>query len=468
LTWPKFSADREENAQQLLTRFKRFCTAFDVELEEWEARVSLDVFRGVREVWVLIPKGNGKSGWLALLGLFHLCLVERAYVPLGAAAVDQAALVYEEIERFAKHPSIARRVRVQPGYKTARSLQLGGKLKVYSSDGARAHGPGPTLALVDEYWAHQNNGLFVAFRGGLGKRSGQLVGGTTAGTDPKSPLGQLLGRAKRLKDVTHEDALTVYRSADGRFALYEWACREDEDLEDPHVLKRANPASFVTVDWLREQIESPSMHPDEVAQFHANVWTRGGKGWLRPGMWARCLKPRRIPKHADVYLGVDIGLTEDSSAVVTAWPHDGKVFLRASIFDPPGDGRELDLGEVENYIREQARKYRVREVVYDPFMFARSAQTLSDEGLYMVKFPQTNERMAPATMSLYEAIKTGAVEHDGDPRYAEHVNNGVIAMTERGRRVTKRKALGPIDALVATVIVFARSARGVPSIGVEW
>jgi phage terminase large subunit-like protein len=87
-------------------------------------------------------------------------------------------------------------------------------------------------------------------------------------------------------------------------------------------------------------------------------------------------------------------------------------------------------------------------------MFVRSAQMLGDEGFEMLEFPQTNERMAPASTRLYEAIMQRVVVHDGDETFAAHVAGGAIADTERGWRLTKRKATVRIDALIALVMAF--------------
>ena len=44
----------------------------------------------------------------------------------------------------------------------------------------------------------------------------------------------------------------------------------------------------------------------------------------------------------------------------------------------------------------------------------------------MVRFEQTNARMAPASMGLRRAILEGRLVHDGDPVLAGHVAAGVV------------------------------------------
>ena len=242
--------------------------------------------------------------------------------------------------------------------------------------------------------------------------------------------------------------------------MLEWACGPDDDLSDPAVVKRANPASFVTEDFLAEQIASPGLTPWEFARYHANVWTAGDEGWLPPKAWAGCEEQGlELPPGADVWLGVDIGLKKDRAALVAVSPleDDRARFAAAAveIFDPPGEGWSLDLAEVEQAIRDAAERWIVRGVVYDPWQFVRSSELLSDEGLLMIEFPQRNERMCPASHALYDAIVSGRLAHAGERRFADHVAAGAKTWTERGWRLTKRKAKKPMDALIALCIAFS-------------
>jgi phage terminase large subunit-like protein len=77
----------------------------------------------------------------------------------------------------------------------------------------------------------------------------------------------------------------------------------------------------------------------------------------------------------------------------------------------------------------------------------------------MVEHPMTNARMAPESEALHEAIMRGLIRHDGDPEFASHVNSGVPTETERGWRLTKRKAKDKIDALIALLMAYDLAQR---------
>ena len=71
-------------------------------------------------------------------------------------------------------------------------------------------------------------------------------------------------------------------------------------------------------------------------------------------------------------------------------------------------GGKVRLEQVEEFIRELARRYRVREVAYDPRYFARSAEILEEAGLTMVEFLQASGPMADAYQAFYQEALEGS------------------------------------------------------------
>lgn len=444
--------------------FRRLCGAVGLELEPFQRRIVREVFAGRRELLVLIPRGNGKTTLFAALALYHLLVVPRARVFLAASAVNQALVAYDvAVELTRSHPSVEKVLRRLPGYREIRNPKLHGTLKVLSSDADRAHGLQPTLALIDELHAHPKDDLYVALKTALGKRpEAQLVTITTAGYDEERVLHRL--RAAYLEGrpepaVRGEPRLTVVRNEPANAAMFEWACRPDEDLADPGVVKRANPASFVTEGFLAEQVASPGLPPWEFARYHANVWTPTFASWLPHGAWKQCFEVGvSIPEGVEVIVGVDVGIQKDTSAVVVLWQRDDlRWVVEAQVWKPPASG--LDLAVVEQALRDLADRFQVREVVYDPWAFRRSAEMLENEGLLMVEFPANNARTVPASARLFEAISRRELVHDGDPVLAAHVNAGVKVDTERGWRLAKAKAKRPIDALYALMLAFSQAEQ---------
>jgi hypothetical protein len=117
--------------------------------------------------------------------------------------------------------------------------------------------------------------------------------------------------------------------------------------------------------------------------------------------------------------------------------------------------------EVEEAIRFACRRWQVREIVCDPYRWARTYQVLEDEGLPIVEFPQSPARMIPATTRFYEAVMNGSLTHSGDPRLARHMTNCVIKTDSRGSRLSKDAKASPrkIDLAVAAVMALERAVQ---------
>lgn len=99
----------------------------------------------------------------------------------------------------------------------------------------------------------------------------------------------------------------------------------------------------------------------------------------------------------------------------------------------------------------------MREVCFDPWSFRESAEMLADEGLPMVEFDQGSARMSPASDRLYELIREGRLVHDGDEELRQQILAAVVAETDRGWRISKRKSQARIDACVALAMAADRA-----------
>ncbi len=158
---------------------------------------------------------------------------------------------------------------------------------------------------------------------------------------------------------------------------------------------------------------------------------------------------------SETWLGVDVGLKHDSTAVVAIQRrHDGRMHPKARIWLPQADGR-LDVADAMHHIRQLCELYDVQQIAYDPRFFDLPAQMLADEGYPMLEFPQTQERLSPAVTHAYEQIKRGEVSHDGDEGFSTQVLNAVARYNERGFTLAKSKSRDRIDSAVAMCMALA-------------
>lgn len=408
-----------------------------------------------RETLVLLPRGNGKSTLAAALALHHLTTTRRPQVIIAASSRDQARVLHEAArDMVIDDPWLAERVDIR--WRELRAS--GGTLRCISSDAGKAHGLAPTLVIADELhtWpAGAGSDLYVALRTALGKRDARLLCLTTAGHDHESLLGRLRARGLELGRAQRRGPLTATSDGAGGLALLEWAMRPDAEPLDLGALAAANPASFVTRDWLREQVQAPGLAPWAVARLHGNRWTAGEAQWLPAGAWEACRDPDAAPDESEVIIAIDVGGTR-SQTVVLALTTDLRV---AAVHALDGDEAAIEAAAI---VQALAHRYTVREVVYDPWRWRAEALRLEADGFPapLVEFQQSNARMVPASEQLYAAVTERRLRHPANPVLDRHVHAARARQTPRGWRLEKSTRGEPIDAAVCLAMAVERAQAG--------
>jgi phage terminase large subunit-like protein len=462
--------------QYTLAGFADFCSELRLEsgqpfaLEPFQRMMLADHFDGATEITIIIPKKNGKTTLLAALALYHLENWPEADCVIGASSRDQARILFRQAAGLVRRSRMEERFDVKSGYGEIRLRAQGrdgARVRVLAADASTGDGVIPTLALVDELHRHPSADLYGVFRDGLGPRGGRMLTISTAGAALDSPLGVLRKQAHELESFRRDKQARYNHasSADGSFVLHEWCLDATDDVDDMAVVAVANPASWQTEKELRRRHDSPSMTPWQWRRFACGVWTEGEEPWIDPAMWDRLRDDAlELDPEAPVWVGVDLGVRRDSTAIVTvAARGGGEVAVKARILAPGPEGLPLEL--VEAKIREACAGRDVRGVMYDPWTFRRSAEILAADGLPMVEFPQSAERMANASENLYRLIEAGQLVHDGDPLLRAHVVAGVTKATERGWRLVKDPKLSrPIDALIALAMAALPAAQTLQSL----
>ena len=450
------------------------------ELEDWQ-RAFVDEFykrdeegRRIYRLGVLgVPRGNGKSPLAAGLGLYEL-LTRRDSpdVFCAAGSREQARIVFNFARSFVETGPLLDVVRV--GRNELIYPDGTGSMRVVSADGSLQFGHSVSCAIVDEahvFATQKHQDLWEAFETALHKRLDSfLLAITTAGSDRTSLLGRLVESSLAQLSLERPDSgLTVGRDEENGVLLWWYAAPDTAELDDEATWRAANPASWVDLRDLRRQRNSPGTSESAFRRLHLNQWTHAEDVWITPARWAACRSEEEIPEGAEVFVGVDASFSGDATAVAWAWKNDeGTILVRAHIWsaleETPAHvhvaGGHINLEAVEDFITALGQRYRVREVVYDPAFFARSAEILSARGLTVASLDQRSAPMREAWSQFYEAVNAGALAHEGDAILTAHVLNAAAHVDPSGHwKVRKIKQSHKIDGLVASVIAYSRAAR---------
>jgi phage terminase large subunit-like protein len=418
------------------------------------------------------PRGQGKSslgGAMAVWALFDDDETGSPQVPIVAMTLLQAqmscwgvALAMIETE-----PELRRRALIYTGVGTSRVIVPfnRGAMFPIANDAPGLQGLDPSFALVDEI-GFQPVGSWDSLRMGAGKRSrSTIIGVGTPGLDRDNALFHI-------RKAHHEG-----QKLPGLY-FRELAAPEGCRIDDHRAWKTANPALRTCKEdckrahhhgFLRQsalEVDVGITPPDYFRVFRLGQWVEGVNSWLGAtggSLWDSLKAPFDFQRAAPTWIGVDVGIKRDSTAVVAVQKGaDGHLHASAR-FWVPSDDSPVDVTDVMEHLRELARAYDVQAISFDPRFFDVPAKMLSDEGLPLVEIPQSVERMTGVLGSLLELIKRGELHHDGDDLLRRHVLNAVPRFNERGFTLQKSKSRGKIDGAIALGLAADRALREAPT-----
>ena len=440
-------------------------------LESWQLEImgealATDDDDGAAPFWssvvILLPRKAGKTTMLAAYALYRFFTDEtQPEILLAAASDKQAGRLFDTCVQFIRRsPELSELAALREYVGEIGRVDGGGKILRMASSAEMLHGYSPSLVICDELHAwtkpSQRKAWAALTTAGGARVNTQVFTITTAGDAnerEESILGRMLDRNEAVGDLEKFPGLTISRNHDARTLIYNYSA-PTKDPTDVDSMKLANPASWITKEYLRRQAANPELTAEEVLQFHGCVWVAGSQAWI-PGDWWNAAIDRDavIPGGGRVAIGVDVGIVHDATACVMAYrrPEDDRIILEAKIWTPK-PGRNVDLADVEEWVRWADANYRI-SCFYDPRFFERSAQVLDGEGVTMVTMPQNSATMADAYQLFYSMMSEGQVRHAGsDEVFAAHVLHAAAVKTDRGWKVSKMKQRQRIDALVAAVM----------------
>lgn len=183
----------------------------------------------------------------------------------------------------------------------------------------------------------------------------------------------------------------------------------------------------------------------------------------------------------DVYVGLDLSLTNDNTGVVMVTRDEyGHLVSRPMCFIPTDRvdiktkeekcdyQHYIDLGlcmacgtniiaygKVEDYIIEtlqQEYNVNILAVGYDRYNAISTVNKLEENGIDCIEIRQHSSVLHPATKLLYEEITTHNFRYETNQLYEINFVNAICTYdTNLNRYVTKKKSNGKIDLVVATI-----------------
>lgn len=453
----------------------------------WQRRLIYELFeigeddlRRYRWALVGIPKKNGKTELAAALALF-LLIGDHEPSPLvvcAAASEDQADLVFGAAKTMCEMSPTLSQVTERYSSEILVPSLPGAKLRRVAAAAGTNDGQNIHAVICDELHEWQGTkgeNVWKVLTNGTGARRQPLVFQiTTAGYDVE---GTVCGQ-----QYTYGKQVRAGEVDDPRYYFHWIEAPAGSDYRDPAVWAACNPSYGVTVHqaFFEDQLKKGESN---FRRYYQNQWVASEELWLPFGAWDACHAPDlELDPSLPAYVGTDVSNKKDATAVVVAQKIGERIVLRARTWANPypekhalHDGWRVNNEWIKEHLRALFAEFPVPasqidgEVMrgpafyYDPWNFRESADQLALEGLNMVEYSQTHQRMVPASLALYEAIVKKRAAHDGDPTLKTHIENVTADQTPRGARISKPKgSKRHIDAAVAAAIAVEAAQQPAP------
>lgn len=187
-----------------------------LKLSDWQLFCTVNVYgfywteskrRRFREAFVLVPRKNGKTFWVAGLGLGHLCIDGEygAEVYCGATSENQAWEVFRPAKQICERtPALRDRFSLEVNAKNLNIMETGSRFVPVI--GKPGDGASPSCGIVDEFHEHPDSDLVDTFQTGMGARENPILWQiSTAGADMGGPCYAKQDDVKKILSGAVED-----------------------------------------------------------------------------------------------------------------------------------------------------------------------------------------------------------------------------------------------------------------------
>ena len=344
---------------------------------------------------------------------------------------------------------------------------------------SRMDGKLPNVFLADEVGTLPNSYAIEAMRSGqlnILNKLGCII--STKYPTANNPFEDEVNYAKRILDGTQNDE-TVFS------LLYEPENTENWSFDDT-ILKHANPVALkipeIWDDLLKKRARAISIESarENFLTKHCNIIYQGAgtESFIDIKDLQRCRVNKIDWTGRDVYVGVDLSMSNDNTAVAICAEENGRILADIVCFIPEGrideknkfekldyrrfvaagkciacGNRTIDYGVVEDFVFSIEEKYgiTVRAIGFDRYNAISSAQKWNQK-YNTVEIRQHSDTLHPPTKLLSEKITDGEFEYEKNTLLEINFENARCTYdTNMNRYVTKKKSQGKVDMVVALI-----------------
>ncbi len=440
-------------------------------------------FRRFTEVYIEVPRKNGKSILAAAIGLYMLLADYEA----GAEVYSCATKLAQAMEVFKPARMM---VLKSPDLMEYYGLEKPAVHGIFREEDASkfiplcgnpGDGASPSCAINDEYHEAETSIVHDTMQTGMGAREQPLLLNiTTAGSMIDGPCHQLRHDVEQmLENLIENDSL---------FGVI-YTLDEGDDWKTPEALKKANPNYGISVmqSYLEKQQRQAMQYAHKqnaILTKHFDLWQNTATSWMNMAAWKACADPSLkiedfrgvecfegddlaakidLASRAQIFRRVIGGLThyylfshhyvprdrviDGDHPHYEKWVADG--WLTAH------DGPEIQLSEIQREIEAEIGVINRVCIAFDPWGALQMQQDLERRlgPEIVITIPQKVEFLSNAMKEVEAAVIAGRFHHTGDPVMTWAISNVQVRpdhnenIFPRKDKKTSRLKIDPASAL---------------------
>lgn len=454
-------------------------------LEAWQQFVLWNIFgwknadgtRRFRYTYIEIARKNGKTALAAGIALYMLFAdgESRPEVYSAATIKDQAKICFADAVAIVKATDLKNYL---TPYRNSITYELkGGTMKPLSSDYGTHDGLNPSCAIIDEFHAHKDSGMFDVIKSAFGARRQPLMFIiTTAGFNKSGACYAYRDNViKVLRGINEDDSLFGI--------IYTQDSKEEWDTPKMWVKSNPNLGVSLSADYLADQVKDAKNRPEAVRNVltkNFNLWVDAERTWILDDQWMRCTgtTPLESLRGCACWGGLDLSNVSDITAYVLLF-HENDRFQIVPFFWIPEDkmlekirkeninydkwvaegyvkvtaGNVIDYDFVKADILRIVADYDLQTSAYDRWNASQTIIDLQNEGMEFDPFGQGYGSMSAPTKEFEKLVLTEKIEHFGNPVLRWMLASTVVKTDPAGNiKPDKEKSSQKIDGIAASIM----------------
>ena len=462
-----------------------------LKLSNWQIFCTVNIFgfywksgrRRFRDVYIEVPRKNGKTFWVAGIGLGMLAIDNEygAEIYCGATTEKQAFEVFSPAKLICeKLPKFREKYGIEVNAKTIIIMGNGSKFEPIIGD--PGDGASPSCAITDEYHEHKDSDQVDTMETGMGARE-QPLGFkiTTAGADTGGPC-----YAKR------DDVIQILKGSvedDSIFGII-YGIAEDEAWDTVEAQIKANPNYGISVDpeFLKGQLAQARRSAVKQVSYktkHLNMWVGAKAAWMNMLAFQACRKKKlnlEDFKGRRCYVALDLASKLDIADMCILFPPENggkwaaffKHYLPEDIILEGGNtrykawhadgwltatpGNVTDFSYIEDDLIDLKSDFEIVSVPYDPFQATQFSTHMLEEGFPMIEVGATVKNFSEPMKEIEALITEKNIEFQLDPVLMWMFGNVVATLDKKDNIFpNKERFENKIDGVVALIMAMNRA-----------